>query len=215
MHELNDGKNKDGKSFTEFSELLYHFLRGTNTQLEEHPYALIMDEEIRWGKQKNQKLNNMLTVAENIQRVIKDGFKHTPDCWEEFEVDGVGFCFMILEDESALQNNVAKGTIQIRGKVKRESTDDLRPPKDLFNKYITRILKQTNDSFQPYRGEEYRKILLIVNESNYISNCILDVLLNVRMLDRVELWFATPDFEEIDEFGNEEFYGEYEFTRVK
>lgn len=34
------------------------------------------------------------------------------------------------------------------------------------------------------------------------------------MLERVELWFVNPILVEIDEFGNEEFYGEYEFKRV-
>lgn len=213
IHELDNGKNKDVKSFTEFSEILVHFLRKINTQLGEHPYALIMDEEVRWGKQNNQKLNNMLMVAENIQRIIKDGFKHSPACWEVFEVDGVGFCFMILDDESALENNASKGTIQIQGKVKRDVT--MRPPKKLFDEYMTKILKQTNDSFESYLGDEIRKILLIVNESNYLSYCLLKELMNFKMLDNVELWFATPVLEEIDEFGNEEFYGEYEFTKVK
>lgn len=213
LHELLSQKNKDEKSFSEFADYLSLYINNNNQHLKAIPYALIVSQNIRWGK--NDKNKNVTKVFKNIVRILDNGFVNYPDLSEEFEVGGIYFTFMIVDEEVAVENNIRKGVIQIRCPIFRGSTADLRPPKINFYEFMDDVKERTIKKFEDFT--EHRRALLLVNKSNYINNsvCTLIEKSNLMDIEDVEIWFASPIHEEIDEYGNEEFYGEYQFKQLK
>ncbi|MDG0808525.1 hypothetical protein [Cohnella rhizosphaerae] len=50
IHELDNQRNKDDKSFNEFAMYMSYYINQNITQLQQYPYGLLMDSDIRWGE---------------------------------------------------------------------------------------------------------------------------------------------------------------------
>ncbi|MEY8740182.1 hypothetical protein AB9M62_11755 [Bacillales bacterium AN1005] len=92
----------------------------------------------------------------------------------------------------------------------------MKPSRERIQQYLDKVFKSCEKKFEFYIDSDYRRALLIVDESNYISQLVYSELSKVKMSydQNFEIWFASRIYEEIDEYGNEEFYGSYDFKKV-
>ncbi|MGR6545492.1 hypothetical protein [Paenibacillus tundrae] len=214
LHELIPQKNQDAKSFSELARNIGVAILLDKPRLKALPYGLTMDVNVRWGKNEKQKYT--LEILKNMKRILANGFANSPEESEFFQVGGINFCFMILDEESAIENNVSDGEVKIIGPISFGTTRDLKPSRERIQQYLDKVFKSCEKKFEFYIDSDYRRALLIVDESNYISQLVYSELSKVKMSydQNFEIWFASRIYEEIDEYGNEEFYGSYDFKKV-
>lgn len=204
-------KKQDEASFMElYNSLEVENMLSKNSKLnlliQENPVLLEIGDDIRWGKKKKQE--NIKKVISQISNIADNGFNHKSNFLvEEFKVGGIIFKFGVLTDECGRENGIQTG-LQVCTKMKRYN-DEYSPPKEEFLSKLNEFYSETVNKFKNCENyNSYKKILLLINKSNYSNNEIKSLVESSVKPDKInEIWYAKDKYEIIDEYCNEESVG--------
>lgn len=90
---------------------------------------------------------------------------------------------------------------------------DFIPDKLIVNQYLERYFKQCEEKFLEYMSEDYKRILIIINENRYWEKDMINIIKRKDKLEYIdEIWCAFYEFEDawneqLEDFDGENFVG--------
>lgn len=164
----------------------------------------IADEFLSYRGKKEQKLIEEITeqvvkyIVDNIFVCFKGETKKYRR-YHEFKIDNLNF-------QIGKSKRDSKFSIAYR---ERGGTSNFYPPREAFDNRINEYFKDCKDKFSGYMISEYKRVLLITNESNYFKDNIVEKLKKFEKPKHIdEVWCSFYVCEEIWNDELEDFYGE-------
>lgn len=164
----------------------------------------IAEEFLSYRGKKEQKLIEDITeqvvayIVYNILVCLNGDIKKYRSC-HEFKIDNLNFAIGKSKRDSQFSIEY----------MERGGTSNFYPPREAFANRINKYFKECKDKFSGYMISEYKRVLLITNESDYFKDKIVEQLKKFEKPKHIdEVWCSFYVCEDIWNDELEDFDGE-------